>query len=350
MNSQSYVFNRACQGSLVVQAAGTPDMLKANRNPKRQRGRQCIPSLALRACIAVLCLIMLALSGCQAVINPYDARIEPPVPEAISPGRERSMVSLPAYRIEPPDMLQIEMLKLVPLPPYRSEVFDVLQIRAQRPVGPAHRRLLTWSRPRGSSTSAGLRHRPRGRHDHRRDRTHAGPLAQAVPRRARGLGAVGPQFRHPAGHRPVPGRARRHDQPAAVRHGARGRQDGDRDPPGHRRSTCSSSSTRRRSPSTCWPTTARCYYVITAGGRAGRQRPPPAGHRQRDGAGRDESDRRAVAALQQEDVDCPARAGQLRLRADPAGRLGRHCPRRRRRPPTTSSCRATGCSSPRTRC
>jgi len=81
----------------------------------------------------VLCLALLALSGCQAVINPYDARIEPPVPEAISPGRERSMVSLPAYRIEPPDVLQIEMLKLIPLPPYRAEVFDVLYIRANAP-------------------------------------------------------------------------------------------------------------------------------------------------------------------------------------------------------------------------
>ena len=39
-----------------------------------------------------------------------------------------SKVSLPAYRIEPPDLLQIEVLKLVPLPPYRVESYDVLQI------------------------------------------------------------------------------------------------------------------------------------------------------------------------------------------------------------------------------
>ena len=43
------------------------------------------------------------------------------------------MVSLPAYRIEPPDIIQIEMLKLIPRPPYRAEVFDVLQIRANTP-------------------------------------------------------------------------------------------------------------------------------------------------------------------------------------------------------------------------
>jgi polysaccharide export outer membrane protein len=43
--------------------------------------------------------------------------------------RELAMRPLPAYRIEPPDIIQIEMLKLVPKPPYRAEVFDVLQIR-----------------------------------------------------------------------------------------------------------------------------------------------------------------------------------------------------------------------------
>jgi polysaccharide export outer membrane protein len=77
------------------------------------------------ACLAAVCL-----AGCQTVVNPYDSRIEPPVPEAIAPGREMSMVSLPAYRIEPPDVISIEMLKLVPRSPYRAEVFDVLQIRA----------------------------------------------------------------------------------------------------------------------------------------------------------------------------------------------------------------------------
>jgi protein involved in polysaccharide export with SLBB domain len=38
------------------------------------------------------------------------------------------MVSLPSYPIEPPDVLQIEMLKQVPLPPYRVRVFDVMQV------------------------------------------------------------------------------------------------------------------------------------------------------------------------------------------------------------------------------
>ena len=39
------------------------------------------------------------------------------------------VISLPSYRVEPPDILQVEMLKLVPLPPYRIAIYDVLQIR-----------------------------------------------------------------------------------------------------------------------------------------------------------------------------------------------------------------------------
>ncbi len=79
-------------------------------------------------------LALLGFAGCQSVINPYDPRLEPPVPESIAPGRELSKVALPAYRIEPPDVIALEMLKVVPLPPYRAEVFDVLQIRANAPA------------------------------------------------------------------------------------------------------------------------------------------------------------------------------------------------------------------------
>ncbi len=38
------------------------------------------------------------------------------------------MRPLPTYRIEPPDILQIDMLKMVPRTPYRIDVYDVLQI------------------------------------------------------------------------------------------------------------------------------------------------------------------------------------------------------------------------------
>jgi polysaccharide biosynthesis/export protein len=76
----------------------------------------------------LLLAAVLTLAGCHAV-DYYDASLRKPVPPTMEPPRERAMVSLPAYRVEPPDILQIEMLKLVPLPPYRVEIYDVLQIR-----------------------------------------------------------------------------------------------------------------------------------------------------------------------------------------------------------------------------
>ena len=107
------------------------------QEPATQPDRRCcMPILEMnsevacfaRSALATACLAVL-LTGCQT-INPYSPKLEPPVPESCQPPREMSKVSLPAYRIEPPDVLQIEMLKLIPLPPYRAEVFDVLQIRA----------------------------------------------------------------------------------------------------------------------------------------------------------------------------------------------------------------------------
>ncbi len=84
----------------------------------------------------------LLLAGCPRInANPSTAGLQPPVTPAALPPVEKNMVSLPAYRIEPPDILQIEMLKLVPRPPYRAEVFDVLLIQvantlAEQPIGP----------------------------------------------------------------------------------------------------------------------------------------------------------------------------------------------------------------------
>ena len=71
---------------------------------------------------------MLCLAGCHAV-DYYDSSLQQPVPPGMEPPREKSMTSLPAYRVEPPDILMVEMLKMVPLPPYRIDIFDVLQIR-----------------------------------------------------------------------------------------------------------------------------------------------------------------------------------------------------------------------------
>ena len=48
---------------------------------------------------------------------------------AASAPRELAMQPLPVYRINPPDILAIEMLKMVPPSPYHIAVYDVLQIR-----------------------------------------------------------------------------------------------------------------------------------------------------------------------------------------------------------------------------
>jgi polysaccharide export outer membrane protein len=47
----------------------------------------------------------------------------------LEPPRELSKVSLPTYRIEPPDIIQLDVLRLVPRPLYRIDTHDVLQIR-----------------------------------------------------------------------------------------------------------------------------------------------------------------------------------------------------------------------------
>ncbi len=68
------------------------------------------------------------IAGCRAV-DYYDQTLEMAAPSpAVEPPRELAKMSLPAYRIEPPDILRLEMLKMVPLPPYRLEAYDVLQI------------------------------------------------------------------------------------------------------------------------------------------------------------------------------------------------------------------------------
>ncbi len=80
------------------------------------------------------------LAGCHVIyFNPES--LEEPLPPDLMVPYEKGKVSLPAYRIEPPDVLQIEMLKLVPLPPYRIEVYDVLQVAVvgtllDQPIGP----------------------------------------------------------------------------------------------------------------------------------------------------------------------------------------------------------------------
>ena len=77
-------------------------------------------------------ILVLATTGCTAFMaprEPFPATVaEGP---AINPaGREKDMVSLPPYVIEPPDILLINAVKIVPRPPHVIEPFDGLLVRA----------------------------------------------------------------------------------------------------------------------------------------------------------------------------------------------------------------------------
>ncbi|MEQ8848399.1 polysaccharide biosynthesis/export family protein [Botrimarina sp.] len=74
----------------------------------------------------------MASSGCTAFYaprSPIPAAPAPPPADSPVP-RELEMMSLPPYRIEPPDILLINAIKVVPKPPHIIEPFDGLLIRA----------------------------------------------------------------------------------------------------------------------------------------------------------------------------------------------------------------------------
>jgi polysaccharide biosynthesis/export protein len=77
--------------------------------------------------VLAMCLSV-AVCGCHA-IDVYTPSLQAPVPPDLQPPRELSKVSLPTYRIEPPDVVRIEIVQLVPRPPYAIEPQDVLRIR-----------------------------------------------------------------------------------------------------------------------------------------------------------------------------------------------------------------------------
>lgn len=84
--------------------------------------------LALASCMAVA-------TGCQTFGRPQRAIIqeatldaELPVDPVRMPAKELAKVTLPAYVIEPPDILLVDALRVVPKPPFRIQSFDALQV------------------------------------------------------------------------------------------------------------------------------------------------------------------------------------------------------------------------------
>lgn len=77
----------------------------------------------------LVCLLVCG-GGCQAVLTPHqDVPVTPPEPEPTSDvPRELAKVSLPPYVIEPPDILLIDVVKVVPKPPHFIGTFDILSV------------------------------------------------------------------------------------------------------------------------------------------------------------------------------------------------------------------------------
>lgn len=80
--------------------------------------------VALVMLLSAACLLA---TGCHAVPHPPAMAIVPPCADI---PRELSKMSLPTYRIEPPDILLVDAVKIVPKAPYELEPYDVLRILA----------------------------------------------------------------------------------------------------------------------------------------------------------------------------------------------------------------------------
>ena len=79
----------------------------------------------------VLLTSTLVLCGCHATMKHHDRKLTQRLPPTYpTMPRELSKVVLPAYTIEPPDILQIDALQAVPKSPYALKSLDVLSIQA----------------------------------------------------------------------------------------------------------------------------------------------------------------------------------------------------------------------------
>jgi polysaccharide biosynthesis/export protein len=79
-----------------------------------------------------LALVWASTSGCQAFfapVSPIPVTPSPP-PETSDVPRELKKVTQAPYIIEPPDILLIEVVRMIPKPPHYLQPFDVLAIRA----------------------------------------------------------------------------------------------------------------------------------------------------------------------------------------------------------------------------
>ena len=93
----------------------------------------CKSAFQKNALVAAAIALCCSLCGCQAFFQTIDeAPVTPPGPSVEnSVPREKSMVSLPEYILEPPDILVIQSVKLIPHSPHRLETYDLISVRAE---------------------------------------------------------------------------------------------------------------------------------------------------------------------------------------------------------------------------
>lgn len=93
----------------------------------------CHPRILRHATWLLAALGWIALSGCHVMQkSPPLCDVHPsacPVPPHNNLPRELAKTTLPAYTIEPPDILVIDAIRIVPRPPYRVNTLDVLLVQ-----------------------------------------------------------------------------------------------------------------------------------------------------------------------------------------------------------------------------
>ncbi|MDO4551391.1 MAG: polysaccharide biosynthesis/export family protein [Planctomycetia bacterium] len=83
---------------------------------------------SVRVTLFFILVLSMTLTGCRPFDYADDPLGQPPASEEMEPPRELTMVSLPAYRLAPPDVVMVEIHKMVPKPPYHLSTLDVLRI------------------------------------------------------------------------------------------------------------------------------------------------------------------------------------------------------------------------------
>jgi polysaccharide biosynthesis/export protein len=89
-------------------------------------------------------LLLGAATGCQHTSGPTVLCIPPDFP------RELDKASLPAYTVEPPDILLIEAVRAVPKPPYRIESLDAIIIQFATPLPNTPGTMVVFVEPDGT--------------------------------------------------------------------------------------------------------------------------------------------------------------------------------------------------------